>query len=789
MEYITIPDEELRKSICEKYLVGKGGNGYVYKIRGTDEYVFKKINLRFNKKGLLHNDNEKKKYARFRDEVSVVLNHQEKISGILPIFQCSEFPDVVTVTKDAFLYYVMPYATCLDKISFGGIKDIVKCFHSLFNTLAVLHDNKIAHRDIKPSNIYEHNSEFKFGDFGLVHFQNKQAISQFEKRIGPWTTIAPEMERYPFEAAPFPADVYSLAKTLWIILTGEPKSFEGQYNYLDTSISLNTNIKNSGNHSYLGILHKLLKQCTSNLPEDRPTAKEVADQLEIWLSHDMEQISKVEWELLLQEIVSSRPKTIVWDDSKEIGRILDVVGKTRGLNHTFFPDGGGQDLHGAKVYSNNKVELDFGYKMVVLPKRLHLNLYEDVQWNHFYLETNEFLLEKDGNGEPYSGIPFDNYLQIDEDTYIERWKANYPEYDGIQIPENAQIVTINHYGNYVIFPKISFYNNFLDKLDFKIDQDTYIFDPYGRLHEKLGTGETFASFIERVKPITIPDGEISIPRDWILKYARNITRSSYDPTLQDRREKMEEKICRCFEAYDFRSLFEDTEPSDAPNSSFEFEIRVWVEATDLYFLNKDYRFVKRRTQFNLSELPEVIQEEQEQAKEVLFINGFDRTVIKIEAIKNAILNLVTDVSEDIINFTIKSRRTSRLALLSVLDKNCIRDVLSRGNDDTGGVLVMAESGELLLVKLEKFSRDFCPYSTRLFEFDPHMNILGNNSGERLDNFIDNYHSEFLSITLEHLQSRKFTDFLADSIDDWESRTIEELSELITLENEKFDNMR
>ncbi len=776
MEHKIIADEDLQKSIsCKKSFVGKGGNGTVYRIPNT-EYVIKKINLRFDRNGQLTLEYEKKKYARFRDEVSVVLNNQENISGILPIFQYSELPNVVR--KETFLYYVMPYATCLDKVAFKGLDDIVQCFQSLFSTLAVLHDHEIAHRDIKPSNIYQHDSEFKFGDFGLVHFQNKKAISKDEKRIGPWTTIAPEMERNPFDADPFQADVYSLAKTLWIILTDTPMSFEGRYNYLDVSISLNTKIHNFDGHSYLGILHEVLSKCTSNSPEERPTAKEVAAQLETWLSNDIEQISKVEWELLLREIVASRPKTIVWDDPKEIGRILDVVGKTRGLNHTFFPNGGGLDLHAAKAYSNNKVELDFGYKIVVIPKRLHLNLYEDVQWNHFYLENDNFFLAKDGNGKPYSRRAYDEYLQIDEDTYIERWKVNYTEYDDVQIPDNAKEVTVNHFGNYVIFPKISFYNNDLDKIYFKIDQDKYIFDPYDRLHENLGTGERFASFIERIKLITIaPDEKYSIPQNWIIDYARNTTEMPNDPTIRDR----EEIICKCLDTYDFRSLLEDVEPSDAPNSSFEFEIQICVGALNSYFLNLDYRFVKRRTMWSSSELFEGFYEEKNQAKEALFIRGFNRAVNKTEAIKKAVLSLVSDVSEDIkINFGINSRRISRIAL-SILDKNYIHDVLIQGNDDTGGVLVMDESGNLLLIDLDTFSSEFCPYSAKLFEFTPHMNILGSNSGEKLDNFIENNHDIFLSIILKHLQTGKFS----RSPDDWKRHTIEELKTLITLENEKY----
>lgn len=54
------------------------------------------------------------------------------------------------------------------------------------------------------------------------------AITVGERRLGPLYFISPEMLREPDVAYAGPADVYSLAKTLWALASGQRYSPEGQ---------------------------------------------------------------------------------------------------------------------------------------------------------------------------------------------------------------------------------------------------------------------------------------------------------------------------------------------------------------------------------------------------------------------------------------------------------------------------------------------------------------------------------------------------------------------------------
>lgn len=75
------------------------------------------------------------------------------------------------------------------------------------------------------------NDQFFLADFGLVDDPDKADITSTGEQIGAKRTIAPEMKWSSQRADGKPADVYSLAKTLWILLTGRRDSFEGQYDY------------------------------------------------------------------------------------------------------------------------------------------------------------------------------------------------------------------------------------------------------------------------------------------------------------------------------------------------------------------------------------------------------------------------------------------------------------------------------------------------------------------------------------------------------------------------------
>ena len=120
--------------------------------------------------------------------------------------------------------------------------DLAKDFLLLSITLEKLHEQGISHRDIKPANILYYNNRLCFVDFGLVKYPGKADVTPKKRDVGAKFTMAPEMRREASDANGLPADVYSLAKTLWIALTKQTKGFDGQY--IPNSI---LGLKNYGN--------------------------------------------------------------------------------------------------------------------------------------------------------------------------------------------------------------------------------------------------------------------------------------------------------------------------------------------------------------------------------------------------------------------------------------------------------------------------------------------------------------------------------------------------------------
>lgn len=102
-----------------------------------------------------------------------------------------------------------------------ALEEVVSAIHEIAVTLAALAGESIGHRDIKPRNLYWHNGRAVVGDFGLADFPGKDSITVEGRKLGPQYYIAPEMLSDAARASPHPADVYSVAKTLWVLATGQ----------------------------------------------------------------------------------------------------------------------------------------------------------------------------------------------------------------------------------------------------------------------------------------------------------------------------------------------------------------------------------------------------------------------------------------------------------------------------------------------------------------------------------------------------------------------------------------
>lgn len=208
------------------YYISSGGNAAVYQARHPDG---RRGALKVLKPDFQAPNREP--FKRFRNEVRINAEIGAH-NGIMPIWQ-SNVPDLPTERDPA--WFVMPLATSLRRHLGEGpaLDHVIKAIEAVAATLADLAERGIYHRDIKPENLFVLDDTSVIGDFGLVHSAESESLTRIGRAFGSRHYYAPEM-RNPTETTDYSrADVYSLAKTLWVIATDQNSPPEGELR-LDT---------------------------------------------------------------------------------------------------------------------------------------------------------------------------------------------------------------------------------------------------------------------------------------------------------------------------------------------------------------------------------------------------------------------------------------------------------------------------------------------------------------------------------------------------------------------------
>ena len=556
---------EERYESCDD--LGEGGNANVYRVRekSTDsEYALK----------ILTNKTTEKK-ARFINEIQIVKEYVDKIDGILPIYEYSEDE----------LWYVMPIATpVMDYISQSKltVDGIVNAVIQLADTLAKLHEEGISHRDIKPSNIYYYNGRCCLADFGLVDFpENPDDFTRSDKGLGAIFTIAPEMKRDPKHADGKKADVFSLAKTTWMLLSGDELGFDGVYELLDKSHGLRFIEKYKETH--LLELEELLTASTQNDPLTRPTMLEYINGLKLWMDIFKDQMKSQEsdWAFLKKYLLGpNAPETACWGSLDGIVTALKLIASVPAYNHLLLPDGGGTDLVSAElapeegcIYLHDNLKTT----MLVKPYRLYFTSYEkDISWNYFFLELSEV--------DPIFGENdlLSEYLVEDHPGhYVSANYAQYGVYDydtGEALPEGYKVVRRYYKGNILIVFKQGPYNGISSTYDGR--QSMVPYQMFDRYMESLTN-----AYSELVKQGYEPESIINSP-----KFGRN----PFAPILREEKtyfeedvQKVKEYITENYRSWDFSYLLNSTEQC----GSAVFYIEFVLEKNDIFDLLSREKYV------------------------------------------------------------------------------------------------------------------------------------------------------------------------------------------------------
>lgn len=255
--------------ICSERL-GRGGNAEVFRARrdGSAEAALKVVNS-----AKAHSE----PYRRFAREIEFLRSIGD-FPGVLAVID-AYLPE--TPSRDDRPWLAMPVATPIAvAIADATLEAIVRAVTALADTLArLVEQHRVGHRDIKPGNLYELDGQFLVGDFGLIDVPDVDELTRSGKALGPANFTAYEVVLDPVTAASGPADVYSLGKTLWVLATGvnwpplghQPAGTRGY------------GIGDYRPHARAGLLDELVDRMTRLDPAQRPSMREIADELQAWL--------------------------------------------------------------------------------------------------------------------------------------------------------------------------------------------------------------------------------------------------------------------------------------------------------------------------------------------------------------------------------------------------------------------------------------------------------------------------------------------------------------------------
>jgi serine/threonine protein kinase len=213
--------------------------------------------------------------ARFREEAhGMAALSRAGQSGILPVIELDE--------ADPPKWFVMPRADILSA-ALGARPDlsqVVKDVEHVASTLITLAQRGIAHRDLKPSNLFRLNGEPVVGDLGIATWPRRHDLTMPGAKMGPAYFIAPEARRHEEGINYSRCDVWSLAKTLFVLARPEqgPYPPDGTHYVIARECSLWT----VGQEAGLA-LGSLLEAATQFQPAFRLNMTRFRDELRDWL--------------------------------------------------------------------------------------------------------------------------------------------------------------------------------------------------------------------------------------------------------------------------------------------------------------------------------------------------------------------------------------------------------------------------------------------------------------------------------------------------------------------------
>ncbi|MER5881125.1 protein kinase [Streptomyces sp. NPDC001910] len=198
--------------------------------------------------------------------------------GILPVW------DIDDAHGREPRWYAMPRAELLEEAfsDTSTVLDVVTAVATVAQTLAALAEGGTYHRDIKPANLFWYDQAPVLADFGIAAFAKSPAgLTRAGEKLGPANFIAPEMRSTDSRDRGERADVYSLAKTLFVLAHPSRGSYppDGTHRVDSEEFSL----KHLGSGNATLALGHVLEAATQFQVRDRLTMDDFHAELRAWL--------------------------------------------------------------------------------------------------------------------------------------------------------------------------------------------------------------------------------------------------------------------------------------------------------------------------------------------------------------------------------------------------------------------------------------------------------------------------------------------------------------------------
>lgn len=471
--------------------IAKGGNGLIWtayeQSTPSNICVFK----------FLPKANRQIDFSRLRREFEVhttLYQSQDKYS-VLPIFDYS-------LNEDDYSWVRLPLAKTFNEgISETAFLQKIQLLLKICNDVQCLHTNGYCHRDIKPNNLLFLNNTLYLADFGLVTDpQETIGITPDGTRMGNYQTIAPEMRKTgkDLETEDYKkSDIYSLGVTIWMILTQDEHGFDGEYSTSQQERLEQILFKEK---IILNDIHTIIERCTKTNPKERINLEEIIfilNRIESSLQNYSEYIDG-KWKDVCNKLNPYQASKIELTDIHAIYNFLNIFYSFEpDLHHSFFPNGGGLDIHGIELHENHEFIIInmSGFKTWIKPKRLvYKNFHADISNNYIYLET-----EITPNIENYSHSETPEYTLINNDFITDSKHWEYNLFEEQPLPENSSRITFVHKGSFLFVKNDSWYNKVSATYDGRHSKNFSCFEEFDNYFCK-----SFLSYREIPQANTLP---------------------------------------------------------------------------------------------------------------------------------------------------------------------------------------------------------------------------------------------------------------------------------------------